>query len=72
MKDSLYEVVTLSEASELYHVSVSVLRYHLVRGHLDARLAGKTYLITISSLNRLYPHQWKDVRALLPFVANVS
>jgi hypothetical protein len=58
--DSLYQVVTLSEASELYFVSVKTLRYHILRGNLDYRMAGKVYLISIHSLNRLYPHCWRD------------
>ena len=70
--DELYAVVTLSEASALYHVSISTLRYHIVRGHLDARLAGKTYLISTRSLNLLYPYSQHDKTSLFPFVANIG
>ncbi|WP_288842646.1 helix-turn-helix domain-containing protein [uncultured Megasphaera sp.] len=58
----LYEVLTLKEAAELWHVSVDTLKQKCigrVKGDLaftkeECRQSGKTWLVTRKSMVRLY------------------
>ena len=52
--DSLYNVMTLSEASEKYHISVDTLREHIECGNLTARKSRYIILVSVESLNRYY------------------
>ncbi|WP_197541406.1 helix-turn-helix domain-containing protein [Clostridium botulinum] len=56
---SLYEILTITEASELWNKEVSTLRRNFAKGtqfklNVDVRKSGATWLVTREAMTRIY------------------
>ena len=62
---ALYAVVTLAEAEVMWGRKSNTIMYHILRERIDARRAGRCWLVSVASLCKFYgepkkPYQDKE------------
>lgn len=58
--DDLIAVVTVAEAAKIACVGYTTMYHHITRGTINARQAGRDYLVSVKSLANYYNLDIKD------------
>jgi len=71
--ETILNIVTIREAAMMYHVSISTVRYHLIKGHLTYRKAiGHNNSIFIIDGQSLVALWGRPIRELSTLVSTAS